>query len=362
MAAGRRSQSRRAELHRRARSSRPQFYPSEAGLGYVGARAQGQRGGGVALRSRARRRPAYAPALAGRGEALLALGQREQALASFEAAVAADPKLRRCAAASRCCASAGMQDDVDAARKAAEAGRLAEARGDVRADASPRRPRARSSIASWPTSNGATGNLDAALEHAQKAAELEPDRAAELRRRSARSTRRRGTSPRRPRRISAALALEPSDALDGQDRRAPREARRSRRCRPSTARSRPSPTVTRAQLAALSACGSTTCSSARRGDNAGRDHRHARQLGRAVDPGGRPRRRDGGLPEPHLPAGRGRPARRSGAGRVSRVLALIADGNAAARPPRGGTRAAQFPDVPPGHLSYPAASLAVEPA
>ena len=71
--------------------------------------------------------PAYAPALAGRAQALLALGRDAEALASLEAAAAADPSLdlgprievlrfRR------------TEDRIGAARRAAEQGRLDEAR------------------------------------------------------------------------------------------------------------------------------------------------------------------------------------------------------------------------------------------
>ena len=44
----------------------------------------------------------------------------------------------------------------------------------------------------------------------------------------------------------------------------------------------------------------------------GRDHRHARQLGHSMDHVGHPRRRDGGLSEPHVPAVGAGPSRRSG--------------------------------------------------
>ena len=112
----------------------PAFYPSEAGLGYVA----------LAKTTTSRRRshferalaanPAYAPALAGRGEALLKLGEREQALRSFEAAIAADPQLSALRSRIDVLRFRGLQNDVDAARKAAEAGQLAEAHALYRAD------------------------------------------------------------------------------------------------------------------------------------------------------------------------------------------------------------------------------------
>jgi len=73
--------------------SSPDFYPSEAGLGYVDL------AGGAYETALGRfddvlaRHPGYAPALAGRGETLLATDRPAEALAAFEAAVAADPAL-----------------------------------------------------------------------------------------------------------------------------------------------------------------------------------------------------------------------------------------------------------------------------
>ena len=116
---------------------------------------------------------AYAPALAGRGEALLTLGQRQQALASFEAAVAADPNLTELRARIDVLRLRGMQDDVDAARKAAEAGRLGEAQTiyERTLAESPDSPFLYRELAIIERRNG---NLDAALGHARKAAELSP--------------------------------------------------------------------------------------------------------------------------------------------------------------------------------------------
>jgi tetratricopeptide (TPR) repeat protein len=72
--------------------------------------------------------PRYAPALVGRGEALLGLGDRDQALKSLEAAVVADPGLAGLRSRIEVLRVRGLQDDVAAARKAADAGRLDEAR------------------------------------------------------------------------------------------------------------------------------------------------------------------------------------------------------------------------------------------
>ena len=100
----------------------------------------------------------------------------------------------------------------------------------------------------------------------------------------------------------AALALEP-DA--GARARASSELRDEAALAAMPAEYRAietSPTVTRAQLAALLGVRLDALLKRRAARNAGRDHRHARQLGGAVDHVGDARGRDGGLSEPHLPA------------------------------------------------------------
>ena len=85
-----------------------------------------------ALRTSTRRSPrnaAYAPALAGKGEALLALGpHRRRALEAFEAALAADPGLTALRGRVDVLKFRGAQQNIESARKAAEAGKLDEAR------------------------------------------------------------------------------------------------------------------------------------------------------------------------------------------------------------------------------------------
>jgi tetratricopeptide (TPR) repeat protein len=97
------------------------FYPAAVGLGYV-ALAQGRPKDAlarfdavVAVAAR------YGPALAGRGEALLAAGQRD-------AALAADASLGDLRRRIDALTLNRFQDRVAAARKAADAGRLDEAR------------------------------------------------------------------------------------------------------------------------------------------------------------------------------------------------------------------------------------------
>lgn len=104
------------------------FYPASVALGYV-ALAQGRPKDALArFDAVAGRAPRYGPALAGRGEALLAAGQRNAALDAFEAALAADASLVDLRRRIDALKLDRFQDQVAAARKALDAGRLDDAR------------------------------------------------------------------------------------------------------------------------------------------------------------------------------------------------------------------------------------------
>jgi len=333
----------------------PSFYPSEAGLGYTALTRKDNKEAASYFDRALAANPKYAPALAGRGEALLALGQRDQALASFEAAVAADPQLSGLRSRIEVLKFRGLQDDVDAARKAAEAGRLPEAHTmyERTIAASPDSPFLYRELA---IVEKREGNLPAALTHAQKAAELNP------------------TEPRNFTTIgeiyeaqsefgkaldayNAAYALEPGEALESKidDLR----SRAAFAAMPAEYRSiETAPTVTRAQLAALLGVRLDALLKRARGSNAIviTDTRGSwaapwiLQTARA------------GIMEvypnhtfqPNAVVRRGELAQAA-----SQTLSLIAATNprlaASLRNARG-----RFPDVPPGHLSYHAASVAVE--
>jgi tetratricopeptide (TPR) repeat protein len=152
----------------------PAFYPSHAGLGYV-ALARKDFDVAVPLFDEAlKTEPAYVPALVGRGEALLAAGDRAGALASFEAAVAADPGLSALRERVAVLRFRGLQDDITAARRAADAGRLADARQlyERALAASPESPFLHRELAAVERREG---DLAAALSHAQQATSLDPD-------------------------------------------------------------------------------------------------------------------------------------------------------------------------------------------
>ncbi len=184
----------------------------------------------------------------GRGEALLTLGQRQQALASFEAAVAADPNLTELRARIDVLRLRGMQDDVDAARKAAEAGRLGEAQTiyERTLAESPDSPFLYRELAIIERRNG---NLDAALGHARKAAELSPS---EPRNFVALGEiyEAQGDFAKAAEAYRTANSLEPSDALAAKLDELSEKAAFA--AMPEEYRSiETAPTVTRAQLAAL---------------------------------------------------------------------------------------------------------------
>jgi tetratricopeptide (TPR) repeat protein len=149
------------------------FYPAEAGLGYVQLARKSHESALDHFDRAVVANPRYVPALAGRGEALLALGEREKALASFEAAVTADPGLDTLRTRIAVLRARGQQDDVAAARKAVEGGRLDEARSAYERAivASPDSPFLYRELADLERRQG---QLDAAARQAAKAAELDP--------------------------------------------------------------------------------------------------------------------------------------------------------------------------------------------
>jgi tetratricopeptide (TPR) repeat protein len=105
----------------------PRFYPSETAMGYVELARKNFEQAGQRFDSVLQSNPAYVPALVGRGEALLALSRETEALAAFEAAVKLDPQLQTIARRVEVLRARAQQDNVAAARKAAQANRLDEA-------------------------------------------------------------------------------------------------------------------------------------------------------------------------------------------------------------------------------------------
>jgi tetratricopeptide (TPR) repeat protein len=333
----------------------PAFYPSEAGLGFVALARKDARAAASHFDRALAADAAYAPALAGRGEALLLLGQREPALASFEAAVAADPQLTDLRARIDVLRFRGMQDDVDAARKAAEAGRLAEAQKIYERSlaASPDSPFLYRELAVIERRNG---NLEAALGHAEKAVDLSP---AESRNfvTLGEVYEAQGDYAKAAEAYGTAVALEPSEALDARIDELREKAAFA--AMPEEYRTiETSPTVTRAQLAALFGVRlDDLLKRARRANAVVMTDTRGSWAGPwilSVSRAGVMDAYPNHTFQPDAIVSRGDLALA-----VSRALALVA----AERPREAAAwkdARVQFSDLSPGHLIYPAASVAVQ--
>jgi tetratricopeptide (TPR) repeat protein len=157
----------------------PGLYPAQAGSAYVALarreHEQAMSGFDAALRAS----PAYVPALVGRGQTLLALNRDTDALAAFEAALAVDASLADVRRRVEVLRFRGLQDVIGAARTAAAAGRLIEAR-----DAYQRALQASPDSAFLHRELGLLerkeGNPDAALDRFRRAVELDSADAASL--------------------------------------------------------------------------------------------------------------------------------------------------------------------------------------
>lgn len=103
------------------------FFPAEAGLAYASLADQDY-GDAVSRFDRVLRRSAgYVPALVGKGDALVGGGRLDEAIKSFEDALAADPSLADVRRRLDVLSFRRQQESLTAARQAADAGRYDEA-------------------------------------------------------------------------------------------------------------------------------------------------------------------------------------------------------------------------------------------
>ena len=151
----------------------PAFYPAEAGLGYS-ALARHDTGAAVAHFDKALAANAsYAPALAGKGDALAAAGRSDAAIEAYQAALAADASLAALRARVDALKFRSAQDVVASARKAADAGRFDEARRAY-TEAIAASPDSAFLHRELATVERRAGDTAAALAQAQEAARLDP--------------------------------------------------------------------------------------------------------------------------------------------------------------------------------------------
>ena len=149
------------------------LYPARTGSGYV-ALARGAHAAALtAFDGALRTAPAYTPALVGRGQTLLALKRESAALEAFEAALAADPSLVDVRRRVDVLRFRGLQELIETARAAAASGQL-----DAASAAYARAIKASPDTAFLHRELGALerkrGNADAAVTSLRRAAELDP--------------------------------------------------------------------------------------------------------------------------------------------------------------------------------------------
>lgn len=332
----------------------PEFYPAEAGLGYAALARKDAQAAVTHFDRALARNAAYAPALAGKGEALLSAGRTEAALETFEAALKADPSMPSLRGRVDVLRFRNQQQQIAAARKAAEAGQLDESRRAYLA-----------AIAASPQSaflyrelaivDRRAGDPASALIHAEQAVSLDPSDAkalttvAEIHEANHEWTKAADA-------YAAANAIEPGDALA-----AKADAMRERAAfdtMPEEYRTIASATeITRAQLAALLAVRLEDLLRRARSSTAvvltdTRGNWAAPWI-LAVTRAGVMDAFPNHTFQPAATVRRGDLAQAA-----SRVLTLIA-----AEKPRVAARWSdarpRFPDVSPSHLSYPAAARAV---
>ena len=149
------------------------LYPARAGLGYVALARKDVNRALSTFDETLTMAPGYAPALVGRGEALLALGRQDQALESFEGALTADATLSDVRRRVQVLRFRSLQEVIDAAREAARSGREADARAAyARAlAASPDSPFLHREVGLL---DRKTGHPDQALEEFKRATALDP--------------------------------------------------------------------------------------------------------------------------------------------------------------------------------------------
>lgn len=330
----------------------PTLYPARAGGGYVALARQDYPQALVAFEAVVQNAPTYVPALVGRGQALLALDRDAAALEAFEAALAVDPSLPDLRPRVDVLRFRSLQTIIEGARTAAAAGRLDEA-DQAYAKALAASPESAFLYRERGQVVRRRGTPTAALEYFRKAAELEPSDPVSLVQigellEAAQDLAGAEAAYRR------AVAVEPSAEIDA---RLAAIAERGREARlPAEFRAiEGAKQITRGDLAALvgvrfeDVLRQASAQEVVMTDVGG--HWAASwitQVARA------------GVIEPfanHTFQPRAAVTRAALAGVVSRIVALLALGRPELQPYL--TERPRIADMPPAHLSYPAAAVAV---
>jgi tetratricopeptide (TPR) repeat protein len=195
-----------------AATSAPGFHPAETSLGYLELARKDAKAALPHFERVLEREQRYVPALLGRAQALLALNRETDALASFEAALAVDPGLTDVRRRVEVLKFRGLEQNIARARELARQGRIDEA---VQAYAgaiasSPDSPFLYREIAAIERQKG---TVDAALADFRKALALDPADARSLEQ-VAEILESRDDLEGAERAYADALALEPNPAVE----------------------------------------------------------------------------------------------------------------------------------------------------
>lgn len=337
-----------------ALTTQPGFYPAQTTAAYITLARKDARAAIVQFTRIADAHPEYAPALAGKGLALDAAGQSQDAVVAFRAAVAADPGLTDIARRVDVLMLRGLQDELADARRAATAGdRDAAIQSYRRAlTASPDSAFLYLELAAVERQEGQTA---AAIEHLQRAVALDPSDPATLVLLGDIQAE-RSDLPGALDAYGRALALEPN--ADVEEKRKAVQQRADLEALPPQYRAIPTnPQVTRAELAALVGIRLPDLLQAA----------PVRDIGVLTDVRGQwaerwiaPAARAGvveAFPN-HTFQPRAVVRRVDLAQTLSRLLNVVAGVQPARAPAWVGARG-RFSDMTTGHLAYPAASMAV---
>jgi tetratricopeptide (TPR) repeat protein len=334
----------------------PDFYPAEASLGYVELARKDAKAALARFERALEIKPDEVSALVGRGQALVVLNREAEAISAFEAALAVDPTLDEVKRRVDVLRFRASEQDVARARQAARAGKLDDAvAGYTRAiAASPDSAFLYRELAAVERQKGDTTR---ALEHLRKAVALDPTDSKSLVQ-AGELLEARGELAAAEKAYTDAQALEPSDAVAAKIDAVRGRAELARM--PEEYRAiEQAPQITRADLAALIGVRLAplvqAIASRRRDDVLITDLRNnwASPWIMAVSRAGVMEE----LPN-HTFQPRTLVRRVDLAQAASRLLTRIA----AVDPPRAkswDTAHAKFTDLAPGHLAYPAASIAV---